>query len=193
MKIRTVLTISLITLLGVSLLLLPTQFAQPHLAAQQSTRTFIVPHFIERWGGVANTPNTFDSLVYLYANGLRSGIDVELYLDDQTRGFQPVTVRTFAGQDRAVCNPCRISLGGESGRNVEVKVEDLFVAAMGLPTVPQPVNLYRGMIVMIARAKGDPAELDRMRVQYWLVNSHTNAFDLSWETTDVQPIPGSWR
>lgn len=173
--------IGLAAALAIGVLALATLIPVTNSAAQTSvSRSYVVPHFTEREGRITNTPYSFDSVFYLSVPTSLKGITLDIYLFDKSDGLP------LRGKDRVVCNPCTRVFGGSSTHRPEIVIENEIQAAGGFTR-----NVYTGQALIIAR--GSAEDLDRFQIQYWLVNSKQNAFDLSWSALQLQPIPGAWR
>src|SRR5262249_35285568 len=99
----------------------------------KKTRTFSIPHIIEKQGTIQNTQFTFDTTIFaVYSAGLggttcpKEGFaTIELYLfDDQTS--QPMK----ANGTQDVCNPCTFTLDAQH-RKASIRIDDLITAAGG--------------------------------------------------------------
>lgn len=141
-----------------------------------SAKTFVIPHMLERSGGIHDTQFTFDTDVYMtYTPGLAGtpggdGASVDFHLYDNTG--QPM--RALGGA--VVCNPCSYALGGVDGggapgpRKVRLAMDDLIQNAGGFDA---NVKLGFGVIVV---GGADP---DGVSLQGFITNAHSSAFDLS--------------
>lgn len=165
-------------LFGACLLILAPQATSKATAQATTSKTYVVQHFLERKGRVANTPKTFDTIIYLYA-GFAGGLgtlDVDLTLYDKQTGLP---LRAANG---VVCDPCTISLSGVSRRR-EIRIENLIDAKGGFPA---SISQFTGEAHL--SVSGSPAALNQLMVQYWLVNSHSGAFDICWSVLQLQPL-----
>lgn len=162
-------------LFGACLLILAPQATSKTTAQATMSKTYVVQHFMERKGRVANTPKTFDTIIYLYA-GFAGGLgtlDVDLTLYDKQTGLP---LRAANG---VVCDPCTISLSSRR----EIRIENLIDAKGGFPP---GINQFTGEAHL--SVSGSPAALNQLMVQYWLVNSHSGAFDICWSVLQLQPL-----
>jgi hypothetical protein len=143
---------------------------QPILAEAQGipARSYVVPHVFETSGRVTNTPYTFDTQFFMtYAAGLAglpggAGAQVDLYLFDDF-GVP------WAGPAGEVCNPCSFDLS-DAQRKRTVTLEELILTNGG----GFPASTPSGLAVLVVQ--GDAAHV---ALQGFVVNSHTNAFDVS--------------
>lgn len=147
------------------------------------SRSYVVPHFAERVGRITNAPQTFDTAFYLHVPA--GGVTLDLYLFDKADGL-PLKAGRPGQLARDVCNPCTLQFGAGASRRPEIFVDSLIEEAGGFAK-----NVYVGQAIIVARGRAE--DLDRFKIQYWLVNSHSNAFDLSWSALELQPIPGALR
>ncbi len=132
------------------------------------TKTFVIPHILEKSGTITSTQFTFDTnLIATYAAGLGGtaagpGAKLELYLFDNSAGAPLKT----NGAD--VCNPCSFFLDSVT-RKVTIWIDDLITVKGGFDA---PVKLGFGVIVV-------GGDADNVSLQGLVVNAHTSAFDLS--------------
>lgn len=134
-----------------------------------SSRTWIIPHVLEKSGKISNTQYTFDTQMFaVYSGGLpgqppTSSATMNLYLFDNT-GVP------WSGPIGDVCNPCTYALDG-ANRKRSITLDDLIVGnGGGFGGSPTKEGFA------IAVVEGD---VDQVSLQGFVVNSHTNAFDLS--------------
>jgi hypothetical protein len=153
-------------------------------AAQTAvSRSYVVPHFTERVGRITNTPQTFDTVFYMYVPP--RGVTLDLYLLDKADGL-PMKGGRPGQLPREVCNPCTLQFGAGATRRPEIIVDNLIEAAGGFTK-----NVYLGQAIIVVR--GTAEDLDRFKIQYWLVNSHSNTSELAWSVLELQPMPGALR
>lgn len=148
------------------------------------TKTFVIPHILEKSGTVNNNQFTFDTTLFAtYTAGLAGtpagpGAKLELYLFDNSAGAP------LQNNGEAVCNPCSFSLDNIT-RKVSIRIDDLITAKGG--SFDAAVKLGFGVIVVRADA-------DNVSLQGFVLNSHSSAFDLSGFA--FEPIPegaGPWK
>ena len=153
-------------------------------AAQTTiSRSYVVPHFTERLGRITNTPQTFDTVFYMHVPP--RGVTLDLYLFDKADGL-PMRGGKPGQLPREVCNPCTLQFGAGSSRRPEIIVDNLIEAAGGFSK-----NVYLGQAIIVVR--GTAEDLDRFKIQYWLVNTHSNVVELAWSVLELQPMPGALR
>lgn len=134
-----------------------------------AARTYSFPHVFDHHGRVSNTQFTFDTTMFITYSGavacVGGGVadqQVHVYLyDDEGR---PLT--SLTGDD--VCAPCTVTVGA-TDRSASLNLEAAAEAAGGMPEV------LSGFAVVVV--EGD--DVENVNVQGFVVNSHTNAFDLS--------------
>lgn len=150
------------------------------IAATRPTRTYVIPQVLEKSGTITNTQYTFDTTIFMtYTPGLANvpagpGATVDLYLYDQA------DAKSFMmNNGQPVCNPCTFLLDATT-RFRSVRVDDLITAKGG--NFDKPVKLGFGVLVVGGQ---DP---NGVNLQGFVVNSHTNAFDLSVFGFEPQPI-----
>lgn len=137
-------------------------------ALPAAARTYCFPHVFDQKGRVSNTTYTFDTTMFVtYSGGVAcvgGGADqqVDVYLYDDEG--HPLT--SLTGTD--VCAPCTMTVG-PAQRTARLNLEAAADAAGGMP------NLLSGFAVVVV--SGDNVE--KVSLQGFIVNSHTNAFDLS--------------
>ena len=154
-------------------------------------RTFVLPHVLEKDGGIANTQFTFDTTVFAtYTGGLGSNhgnadASVDLYLFSENAGaivtnggsdahsflsaaVAPSSgVRLDARHNR--CEPCNFTLEGARKRSVKV---DELIADKGAGAF-DGVTLSFGVVVV---GGTDPSGVN---ILGFVVNAHTSPFSLS--------------
>jgi hypothetical protein len=138
-------------------------------AGPSAARTFTFPHIIDHHGRVSNTQFTFDTSMFITYTGAVACVDgsltdqlVHVYLfDDEGR---PLT--SLTGDD--ICAPCSVTIGA-TDRSASLSVEAAAEAAGGMPSV------LSGFAVVVVEGDDTP----NVNIQGYVVNSHTNAFDLS--------------
>lgn len=156
-----------------------TRIHVPTPVARRAARTYVIPHILEKSGKANSTQYTFDTTIFAtYTPGLAgipagAGATVDLYLYDQATGSP---MKGAGGAD--VCNPCTFPLGS-ANRSQAINLEDQINAKGGFD---RPIKLGFGILVVGGQ---DP---DGVNLQGFVVNSHTNAFDLSVFGFDPQPI-----
>ncbi len=151
-------------------------------AGTAMARVFVLPHVLEKSGRISNTQYTFDTTIYAtYGRGLTDGkvgkgASASLYLYDASGS----PLRAPAPGGNVVCNPCGPYLlaggGGGGGvvKKIEITVDDLIVAAGGFGAPPNDTVSGFGVLVV----DGDDKNV---ALQGFVVNSHTSAFDLSYQ------------
>ena len=143
-----------------------------------STRTFVLPHILEKEGTISTTQFTFDTTIFMTytpSSGGTTGATASLYLYDDSGN--PMQTKT----GEAVCNPCQYQLGS-AARKQSVRIDDLITAKGSFDTA---VKTGFGVIVV----GGDDA--NGVALQSFVVNSHTSPFDLSVFGFEPQPIAAS--
>jgi hypothetical protein len=144
-----------------------------------ASKAFVLPHVLERSGTINNTPFTFDTTLYAtYAGGLpgtvsSNGAALKLFLYDSASGLP------LAGATGAVCNPCSFDLS-PSLRKLSIRIDDLITSRAGGFGNQETRDAF-GVAVL----DGDVANL---KMQGFVVNSHTSPFDLSVFGFDPQPL-----
>ncbi|MFN2508909.1 MAG: hypothetical protein ABR589_09070 [Chthoniobacterales bacterium] len=99
--------------------------------ASSWAETFVIPHIFERNGRVSNTPNTFDTVLYVTNTGGRAGVpnlggaNIDLYLYDFFGS--PLT---SASSGDTVCNPCSFVLPATK-KKLNISIDKLITAAGG--------------------------------------------------------------
>lgn len=138
-------------------------------ALPAAARTYCFPHVFDQKGRVSNTTYTFDTTMFFTYSGAVAcvgggaadqQVDVYLY-DDEGR---PMT--SLTGAD--VCAPCTVAVGS-SDRSASFSLEAAADAAGGMP------DFLSGFAVVVVSGD-DPGSV---ATQGYIVNSHTNAFDLA--------------
>ncbi len=181
MKNRTKLTRSVVSLTAVGLLIFTSIHSGKAAATQTSvTRTYLILNFVERQGSVANTPYSFDTTIFIYSPPFREN-RMELYLYDRL-GNVLKAKRKFDGAPVDICNPCRINFTGR----LRIDMETLILAA---GEFSQPTYLAQAKMDITGR----PEDLDQLKIEYWLTNSHSNQFDLAWSVLQLTPLPAAVR
>lgn len=181
MKNRTKLTRSVVTLTAVGLLIFTLAHSGTAAATQTSvTKTYLILHFIERQGTVATTQYSFDTNIFIYSPPFREN-RMELYLYDRLGNVLKAKQR-LTGTPVDICNPCRINFTGR----IRIELETLIGAAGEFSE-----NTYLGRANMVIT--GRPDDLDQLKVEYWLINSHSSPFDLSLSILQLEPLPGAVR
>jgi hypothetical protein len=143
------------------------------------SRAFVLPHVLERSGTITDTQFTVDSTLYAtYAGGLpgtvsSNGASMKLYLYDSSSGA-PLT-----GPLGEVCNPCSFDLSSAT-RKVSIRIDDL-IATRGGGFGGQAWKDAFGVAVL----DGDASNV---KLQGFVVNSHTSPFDLSVFGFEPQPL-----
>ena len=150
--------------------LVPTQYSV--------ARTFVIPHFIEQPGTIANTQYVFDTgLQALYTPGLIDGetptsATVNLYL------FNNAGVPLMSQTANPVCNPCTFVLNSAT-RRVSPAFDDLILAAGGFP----------GAVVTgfaLIEVSGDA---QHVALNAYTNNAHTSPFDLDFFFHEIPELP----
>ncbi|MBI4862794.1 MAG: hypothetical protein HY815_21405 [Candidatus Riflebacteria bacterium] len=140
------------------------------------SKTYVLPHVLEKSGSVPGVTNTFDTSIFMtYTGGLQlPGVgpvpgqaDVDLYLFDSS---SPPVAQVLGSGYQAVCQPCVVGIGATE-RKKRIKVDDLLSSATARG-VNDPLLGY-GVVVV------GSSEPDAVNIQTFVVNSHTGAFDLS--------------
>ncbi len=147
------------------------------LSGKAAARTYCIPHILDSPGRIANTPYTYDTSLYMtYAGAVAcvGGVENPLPVDVYLFANDGSPLRSTDGLD--VCNPCTYPIG-PANRKASVKVEELIIAAGGMP------NAVTGYAVVDVPGTGDD-----VAVSGFVVNSHTSAFDLSVFGFEPQPI-----
>ncbi len=146
-------------------------------AGTAAARTYAFPHVFDTHGRISDTPYTFDTTMFMtYVGGVAcvGGVEDPLSVSVYLFANDGSPMRSTGGLD--VCNPCTYPVG-PANRKASVKVEDLFIAAGGMP------NGVTGYAVVDVPGAGDD-----VAVSGFVVNSHTSAFDLSVFGFEPQPI-----
>ena len=155
----------------------PREYKVTVAKAGSGARAFVIPHILEKSGSTSNTPYTFDTTIFAnYAGGIADipnggGAELQFYLYDQSGQF----MRGLGGGN--VCAPCVVSLS-DSARKKSLNVDALIMAAGGFDS---GVKLGFGVIVV-------GGDVDAVQLQGFVVNSHTNPFDVSVFGFEPQPI-----
>ena len=148
------------------------------LNARPAARTYVIPHILEKSGTISNTQFTFDTNIFMtYTPGLAgtrpgTGATVELYLFDQSSSTP------LMNNGQAVCNPCSFPLD-TTNRFRSIRIDDLITVKGNFD---KSVKLGYGVIVVGGQ---DP---DGVNLQGFVVNAHSNPFDLSISGFEPQPI-----
>jgi hypothetical protein len=147
-------------------------------AHQSVARTFVVPHFIEQPGTIANTQYTFDTgFQAVYTPGLIDGetvtsATVRLYLFNNAGS--PIMSQTA----NPVCNPCTFVLNSAT-RRVADTFDALIVAAGGFPG-----GVVTGFALF--EVSGDA---QHVALSAHTNNAHTSPFDLDFFFHEVPELP----
>lgn len=153
---------------------------QPIQAQGGAVRTWVVPHVFEMQGRITNTQYTFDTQLFAtYTAGLAgspggAGAQLDLYLFHDS-GLP------WMGANNEVCNPCTFPLS-DVQRKQSITLENLILASGGFP---QGFSLLDGFAVLLASGDVGPVAM-----QGFVVNAHTNAFDLSVFGYEPQEMSG---
>ncbi len=138
-------------------------------ADSASARTHAFPHVFDTKGRVSNTPWTFDTTMFITysgdvacTGGGLSDQQVDIYLYDDEG--HPLT--SLTGTD--ICAPCTVTVGA-ADRSASFSLETAADAAGGMP------NVLSGFAIV--SVNGD--DVENVSIQGYVVNAHTNAFDLS--------------
>lgn len=143
-------------------------------------RTWVIPHILERAGRASSEPNTTDVIVSAVCRrgivaACEPNMRLEIYLfDDQG---EPTRAGDSTGTAVAVCNPCTFPLGGNV-RKQSVRIDDLITANGG--AFDNTVKLGFAIITVTG------ADVDAVSIQGFVVNSHTNQFDLTISPMELQ-------
>jgi hypothetical protein len=135
---------------------------------------------LETPGTASAATYTFDETLFAVYSGGQAGITagggatVSLYLYDESTGI-PLTNNGYV-----VCAPCAYTLGGAAPRKVAIRMDDLIVAAGG--GFDAAAKRATGIVVV---GGADPANVT---LQPWLINAHSNAFDLAITPQVAQPV-----
>lgn len=144
-----------------------------------ASRAFVIPHVLEKSGTILSTQFTFDTTIYItYSGGLAgtvssNGATASLYLYDSLSGK---ALQSGTGLD--VCNPCMFDLN-MGARKTSITIDDLIVARGGFGAATNRDAF--GVVVL----DGDTTNV---KLQGFVVNSHTSAFDLSVFGFEPQPL-----
>jgi hypothetical protein len=153
-------------------------------------RAFVIPHILEKSGLVAAENFTFDTTIFATYNGGIAdmppalGAALELYLYDDSGALM------HGLNGLPVCNPCTFGLGtGAAGttnaRKQSVRIDDLITSRGG--GFDTSVKLGFGVLVV---GGSDP---NAVNLQGFVVNSHSNPFDLSVFGFEPQPLGATAR
>ena len=105
------------------------------------------------------------------------GATVSLYLYDEDTGA------LLKNNGLNVCAPCAFNIGGASPRKLTLRMEDLITAATG--SMDALAKRAAGVVVV---GGADPGNVT---LQPWLINSHSNSFDLAMTAQTAQPVAGA--
>ncbi len=153
--------------------------AQAQRLAVAPSRTYVLPHFVEKAGRTANTQYTFDSILVATYVGGQNGVPsaatakVEVTLYDANGSL----IKSSSNQD--VCNPCSVDLGGTHPRKTTIHFEDQMVAKGGMPA-----TVVLGYAVIVVRGDTSTVALTAFEV-----NSHTSPFDTSVAVLPLTEVP----
>lgn len=151
-----------------------------------STRkVFVLPHVLEKSGLVDREPNTLDMEIHgVYTGGLAGSAGSNALLDFYLYEETGIPMKSLSGD--VVCNPCSYSWGTSPAdlRKQSIRLDDLITSKGGFDI---PVKTGFGILVV---GGADP---ENVALQGFVVNSHTNAFDLSVFGFDPVPIASSAR
>ena len=138
------------------------------LPGAAAAKTFVIPHIVESKGTIGNTQYAFDTVIKMaYGNvpggpGLGASVDLWLYNNDGT------VMQSQTLQD--VCNPCTFPIGGADPPVVQMRIENLVIAAGDF------LGSKNGFAVMNLGGSNPEAVGGVGQIS----NSHTSAFDLSF-------------
>jgi len=140
-------------------------------APAATSRTFVIPHILERAGRVTDHQFTFDTMLYAsYTPGLAGspqggGAHLDLYL------FADGTAKPMkSGTGTDVCNPCPADLSSTK-RKESYRLDDFITRAGGFGSVGS--KLGYGIVVV---GGADPAGVS---LEGSIINSHTSPTDVS--------------
>ena len=146
-------------------------------------RVFSVPHMLETTGSTATQTYAFDETIFATYTGGQAGTTgsggatVSLYLYDEDTGA------LLKNNGLNVCAPCAFNIGGASPRKLTLRMEDLITAATG--SMDALAKRAAGVVVV---GGADPGNVT---LQPWLINSHSNSFDLAMTAQTAQPVAGA--
>ena len=152
-------------------------------AAKPRVSTFSIPHFVASPTNPEASPNGFDTTIFaVYSGGLagtpdRGGAEVKLWLYDDFSA----PLRTKTGHD--VCNPCSVFIAS-SFRKTAFSIDGLVDAAGGGFAHAGKTTGF-GVITVTGN---DP---DAVKLQGFVVNSHTGPFDVSVFGFEPQTLKGA--
>jgi hypothetical protein len=141
-------------------------------SAQVTPTTFEIIHFAETRGRITNAQNAFDTTIYAHYVG-STKMTVELYLYNERTGL-PIP-------GRCAQSGCRFIFAPGSAARQAIHFEDLVDFSAG--------NVVLGTAYLVVR-DDDPSKL---LTDIYLVNSRTNAFDLSYVMLPLHRLPAGWR
>lgn len=139
-------------------------------SAQTMPNTFELIHFVETKGRITNTQNAFDTTIYAH-NAANSQMTIQVFLYEERTGLPAPGPCAQTG--------CRLVLGPGARRTISL--EELIDFSQR--------NLLIGTAIFVV-SEGDPSKL---LTDIYLVNSRTNAFDLSYVLLPLHPLPAGWR
>lgn len=141
-------------------------------------QAFVLPHVLEKSGRIgAGATFTFDTLVLATYVGGQAGITgsggatVEVFLfNNNTGGFMQVNGQDICNGTSAVCS---FDIGGSAAnRKATINIETLIESRVGAGNFTGTVLGYAIFVV----GGADPANA---KLQAFISNSHTGAFDLA--------------
>ena len=145
-------------------------------------RIRVVPHALERYGRISDSPNTFDTSVFIAYAGSHSDADpdpaalVDLYLFDESTGA-PLAYDSEVD----ICNPCTFALGGSSNpRRRVVALDDLLFDT--------PVGTYPDPSADITMVMVETGDVDAVGADCVMARSGAAVGDLSVFVFEPQPI-----
>ena len=145
----------------------------------RDSRAFVLPHVLEKSGTILDTQFTFDTTLYAtYAGGLpgtvsSNGASLKLFLYDSASGSP------LAGATGQICNPCTFDLSS-SAPKLSIRIDDL-ITSRGGGFGGQDIKDAFGVAVL----DGDSSNV---KLQGFVVNSHTSPFDLAVFGFEPQPL-----
>ena len=151
--------------------------------ALPAARVFSIPHMLDTSGSTSTQTYAFDETIFATYTGGQAGTTgsggatVSLYLYDE----DSAALLTNNGMN--VCAPCVYGIGGANPRKLALRMEDLIVAATG--SMDALAKRAAGVVVV---GGSDPGNVT---LQPWLINSHSNTFDLGVTAQTAQPVSGA--
>ncbi|HEV7475536.1 MAG TPA: hypothetical protein VGN90_15890 [Pyrinomonadaceae bacterium] len=163
-------TIFTSAVLGLTILVCPS--ARTTAAAQSTSTSYEIIHFVESKGRITNTQNAFDTTMYTHYSGIgKLTVDIQLY--DEITGM-PIPGRCANGG-------CTLTYGGGARNRQTIHFEDLVDFSTK--------NLFVG--VAFIQVQGDAPST--FLADVYLVNSRQNPFDLSYVLLPLHPLMPNFR